>query len=270
MRASLAAARATRQTAAMPAPVPIGRFYPDAGDPQQPADVAVVMPTVIRSIIQKSIESIFAQRFPGRVQLLIGVDKAEGDVALIEAMLDRRDERFSALLLELPYSTGVRHGGCHTPGDGGALRAILSLAANSRYLGFLDDDNLWLPDHLALLTQAIQGKTYAYAQRMLMEDETGRDLGIDRWHSTGPGRGQFARTGGFVDPNCLLVDKVLTAHHLGAWAQTWSGQPGGVAADKRFFAAIAASDHAEVVVPTVRYGIRRDNVLYRLVTTEGA
>jgi hypothetical protein len=248
---------------------PIGRFYPDEGPVQTPADIAVVMPTVIRSEIAAAIQSVYDQRFAGRIQLAIGIDVALGDPGLLEAVLRRRSPSVSALVLQLPYSTSVRHGGAHTPADGGSLRAVLSLMANARYVAFLDDDNSWLPQHLTGLHAAAAGKTYAFAPRMLLDDETGRDLCVDRWHSTGPGRGQFAEIGGFVDPNCLLVDKALAAQKLSQWAQTWTGKPNRYGSDKRFFASIAAAPHGEVSEPTVRYSIRRDNVLYRLATEPG-
>src|SRR5262249_56879281 len=41
---------------------------------QNPADFAVVMPTVLQPTITDAIRSVFNQRFDGTIQLLIGID----------------------------------------------------------------------------------------------------------------------------------------------------------------------------------------------------
>ncbi|CAN7560643.1 hypothetical protein LJR225_004116 [Phenylobacterium sp. LjRoot225] len=235
---------------------PIGQYYPDAADPQAPADVAVVMPTILRPCIGAAVESVFRQTFPGRIQLMIGVDKAGETPVDLAALLDRRPSHVSALVLALPYSTSIRHGGVHPATDGGSLRSMLSFMANTRYVAYLDDDNSWEPDHLAGVMQAIRGKVWAYSLRMLIDETTGRELGVDRWDSVGPDAGRFAPQGGLVDPNCLLVDKVLAARAFGRWAEG-----PGVTSDRAFFAAIKQASHARVERASVRYGIRPTNVL---------
>jgi len=244
-----------------PPPLPIGGFHGDARAAQEPADVAVVMPTILRPQLRRALEAVYAQTFEGRVQLAIGVDVADGDPALLTGLLDERPENFSALVVTLPFSTSQRHGGVHSPMDGGALRAILSLAANARRIAYLDDDNEWLPRHLELLMRAVEGRAWAFSHRMLVDEVTDADLAVDIWDSVGVGKGRFASTGGMVDPNCLLVDKVLLAHRLGAWAQTPRMEK-NVAADRIFFRSIAAADHGEVKEATVRYRIRRINVIH--------
>jgi hypothetical protein len=237
-------------------PGPIGQYYPDAADPQAPADVAVVMPTILRPCIVRAVESVFRQTFAGRIQLMIGVDKAGETPIDLAGVLAQRPSRVSALVLAPPFSTSIRHGGVHPATDGGSLRSILSFMANSRYVAYLDDDNSWEPDHLAGMVQAVQGKVWAYSLRMLIDETSGRELGVDRWDSVGPDAGRFAAQGGLVDPNCLLVDKVLAAPAFGRWSMG-----PGVTSDRAFFAAIKAAPHGRVDRATVRYGIRPTNVL---------
>jgi hypothetical protein len=240
----------------------MGGFYPDSlAGPQEPADVAVVTNTVIRPVLERALESVFAQDFQGRIQLALGVDVARGDPGLIDQVLARRPAHVSALVLQPPYSTSMRHGGVHTPYDGGALRALLSLACNARYVAYLDDDNDWRADHLRLLHAAVQGKAWAFSQRMLVDEDTDEDLGLDIWDNMGPQQGRMARWGGFADTNCLMVDKRRLAHVFGAWAQTADLEPGFLA-DRRFFLGIAPHEHARVEAPTVRYRIRKTNVLH--------
>jgi hypothetical protein len=246
------------------APLPIGSFYPDSGTPQAPADVAVVMPTVLRPQLRRAVASVYDQSFSGRVQLAIGVDVAEGDWAMLETLLAERPANVSALVIALPYSTSMRHGGVHAPMDGGSLRAVLSLAANSRHAAFLDDDNEWLPPHLERVLEAVQGKAWAFSHRMLVDEVTDADITRDIWDSVGVNKGRFAQIGGMVDPNCLVVDKVRLAERLGAWAQTPDGEP-TVAADRLFFRHISREPHGVVEEATVRYRIRRVNIIHEYI-----
>ena len=235
---------------------PIGGYYSDATEPQMPADVAVVMPTILRPCIATAVESVYRQAFAGRIQLLIGVDRAAEAPTNLDAVLQQRPAHVSALVLALPYSTSIRHGGVHPATDGGSLRSILSFMANTRYVAYLDDDNSWEADHLAGVMQAIQGKVWAYSLRMLIDETNGRELGVDRWDSVGPNAGRFASQGGLVDPNCLLVDKLAAARAFGRWSEG-----PGVTSDRNFFAAIREAPHGRVERATVRYGIRPTNVL---------
>ena len=54
------------------------RVYGDAAALQQPFHVAVIMPTVGRASLREAVQSVYDQEFPGRIQLLIGVDAPLG------------------------------------------------------------------------------------------------------------------------------------------------------------------------------------------------
>ena len=51
---------------------------------QAPFDFTVVMPSILRPTINEAIASIFAQKFSGRVQLLLGIDTPTGDLHIVE------------------------------------------------------------------------------------------------------------------------------------------------------------------------------------------
>src|ERR1700739_4664860 len=124
------------------------RTYADS-DLQQPMDAAVVIPTVLRPSLTQGLHSIFAQKFPGRIHILIGIDSIRGDLGLIDAACAARPPNCVVQVLWPGYSTSVRHGGLTPPGDGGALRCMLTYLANSPYVAYLDDDNWWAPTHLS-------------------------------------------------------------------------------------------------------------------------
>lgn len=242
----------------------LGEYYPDGSAAQTPVDVAVAIPTLLRPCIADALRSVYAQEGIGRIQILVGADLPAPCPDELQAALAERPANVSVLLLTLPYSTSVRHGGVHHAMDGGALRSILSFIANSRYVAYLDDDNSWSPHHLAGLRRAIEGKVWAYSLRMLIDADTGEKLAVDRWDSVGVDRGRFAAQGGFVDTNCLMIDKVLAARALGRWSEAGTGRP-GLTADRNFFAAIRQAPHGRVDEATVSYGVRPTNILRKFL-----
>jgi hypothetical protein len=244
-----------------PPPSSIGTYYPAEHAPQTPARVAVVIPTVLRLELIRAIESVYEQDLAGTVQIMVGVDieKYPGD--FLDSLLARRPAHVSALVLKLPYSTSARHGGMHYAQDGGSTRTTLSFMANSQYVAYLDDDNTWMAHHLSSLLEAIEGKSWAYSHRILVDEDTGAALGQDLWHSVGPVGGTI---GGFVDPSCLMVDKVRLARTLGRWSENARMKPGN-AADRHFFESIRNTPYGAVEAPTVRYSIRSTNAMRALL-----
>lgn len=244
--------------------LPLGQYFPDQVDPQTPADVAIVMPTVMRPCIVAALETVYAQDFTGRIQLVIGADINPGHTDTLYAALERRPHHVSAVVLTLPYSTSSRHGGVHKAWDGGSLRDVLSMMANARHVAYLDDDNTWTPDHISSLMTAVEGKGWAYSLRMLIDEDTGEELGVDRWDAVGPRKGRFKEQGGMVDPNCLLIDKLQLAPMLWCWTDPGPNRL-ALEADRRVAATLTNWPHGEVGRATVFYRIRQTNVLRRFM-----
>lgn len=122
---------------------------------------------------------------------------------------------------------------------GGALRCILSYLANSPYVAYLDDDNWWRPDHLRLLRAALDQADWAFSLRWFVHPSSRRAVCVDKWESVGPNRGVFReRFGGFVDPNCLMLNKVTCEAVLPQWNYPLLGDPLGRAEDRNVFAGL--------------------------------
>ena len=197
-----------------PARPPLARgFGPDDGATR--FDFAVVMPSILRPTLADALRSVFAQDFPGTVQTLIGVDQPCGDLAPVEAACRDRPPNHAVLLFDPGYSTSQRHGGLHPGWDGGVLRTVLSYLAASRRVAYLDDDNWWAPHHLSALAAALEGHDWAWSRRWFVDPTTRVPLAEDVWELVGPGAGVF---GGFVDPNCLALDKLACEAVLRWWA----------------------------------------------------
>jgi hypothetical protein len=178
-------------------------------DLQTPFDVGVVTVTVVRETFAQALRSVFAQHFGGRIQLLVGVDRWQGDRAVVEQLRNDCPSHMALTVLDLGYSTSQRNGGLYPSHYGGALKTILSYAANSRYVTYLDDDNWYAPEHVATMRAAVSGKAWAFSLRQFVDAENGTLLCPDTWESLGPGRGVYAQAqGGFVDTNCYFIDKL--------------------------------------------------------------
>lgn len=245
----------------LPEPYNIGLNYPSETGLQKPADVSVVIPTFGRPCIEQAMQSIFKQNLTGTIQILIGVDAWEIDsLPLIKAKAEKRPPNVSVMIVDMGYSTSRKRGGVHHNPYNGSLRTILGYMANSRYITFLDDDNLWAPDHLSSLKRVIPGFGWAFSNRFLMDEETGSPLCVDYWDSVGPGKGiRKKELNGFVDPNCIMINKLSLPLALTAWLSPLSRKP-FQAADRRFYkylienGSVAWSGKA-----TVAYSIRRTN-----------
>ena len=198
-------------------------------DLQRPFDVGIVVVTVVRTTLVQAIRSVFAQHFEGRIQIMLGVDRWEGERALVEQLQRESPSHVALTVLDLGYSTSQRNGGIYPSHYGGALKTILSYASNSRYVTYLDDDNWYAPDHLATMRSAVSGKAWAFSLRHFVDARSGDVLCADTWESMGPGRGVYGPAqGGFVDTNCYLIDKLACNDVFPEWAMTrFAGGTGG-------------------------------------------
>jgi|HubBroStandDraft_1064217.scaffolds.fasta_scaffold00077_33 hypothetical protein len=207
------------------------------GEVQTQFDAAVVIPTVLRPSLGRAVRSVFDQDLKGRIQILIGIDQRQGADACLEGLARECPDHICLTILDLGYSTSSRHGGFYSCHYGGSLRTILSYAANSRYVAYLDDDDWWARGHLSALQSAIAGKSWAFSYRWLVDRATGWPICRDGWDSVGPGRGiNQQRYGGFVCPSTLFLDKSVCHFVL----PYWSVAPGddGAGEDRLVFEAL--------------------------------
>lgn len=206
-----------------------------AADLQRPFDAAVVIPTVLRPSLEQAVRSVWEQKFDGTIHILVGIDKPLGDKSVLEK-IQQGPANCALTVLDLGYSLAARHGGLYSSYAGGSLRTILSYAANSRYVAYLDDDNWWAKDHLATLRQAIDGFDWAFSLRWYVHPQTLEPLCVDEWESVGPDKGCFAeRFRGFVDTSSLMLDKLACEEALRWWSHPLNGNPEGVGEDRNVF-----------------------------------
>lgn len=203
---------------------------------QRQFDFSVVMPSVLRPAVNDAIASVFAQDFAGRVQLLIGVDAPLGDLEAVDEACRKLPPNHAVQIFYPGYSTSRRHCGAHFAWDGGALRTILSYLANSRYISYLDDDNWYAKHHLSSMYNAIQGQDWAYSLRWYVHPSSRKPVCEDRWESIGPvPNGTSFDASGWVDPNCLAIDKVACEALLPWWSIPQRNSATAMDADRTVF-----------------------------------
>jgi hypothetical protein len=196
-------------------------------------DTAVIIPTVLRPHLKRAVHSVYKQDFKGTVQILVGIDVAQGPRTILDELRAECPPRMTLSVVDPGFSTSRRHKGYYSIWGGGALRSMMSYAANSRFLAYLDDDNWWGPRHLSDLRKAIARHDWAYSLRWYVDPVSLKPICVDRWESVGPGKGIYAKLykyGGHVDTNCLMIDKRRCHWALPAWClpHTHKGQrPGG-------------------------------------------
>ena len=181
--------------------------------------MAVVIPTVLRPSLLRAVRSVYGQDLKQRIQLLIGIDQRVSAEECLDTILRECPDHVALTILDLGHSTSVRHGGIYPNRYGGAIRTILSYAANSAYVAYLDDDDWWGHQHLSALLAAVVGKDWAFSHRWLVDPETGWPICRDEWDSLGPGRGiARERFGGFVSTSNLLLKKDACHFIFPAWS----------------------------------------------------
>lgn len=206
------------------------------GTMQQPFDFAVVMPTILRPTIVDAISSVFSQKFQGRVQLLVGVDSPVGDFDTIQRACGTVPPKHLVQVFYPGYSTSRRHGGLQYCWYGGGLRTALSYLANSRYVAYLDDDNWYADGHLSSMYEALQGNDWAYSLRWFVHPTSRRPICEDLWEAIGPrAEGTEVDPDGWVDPNCLAIDKIACEAVLRWWSIPLRNSATGGDADRNVF-----------------------------------
>jgi hypothetical protein len=93
-----------------------------AEDLQTPFEVGVVMVTILRPTFALALRSVYTQRFPGRIHVVVGIDRWEGERATLEALVAERPGNVSVTVLDLGYSTSKRNGGVYASRYGARSR----------------------------------------------------------------------------------------------------------------------------------------------------
>jgi hypothetical protein len=216
--------------------------------------ISIVIPTVARASLVRAVQSVYAQKYDGELQLLVGLDAdVTGQAAAIREQLEGARPAHARLdWIDLGYSTSVRHGGVHSCTFGGSLRSALTFLAKHRLVMYLDDDD-WLDEiHCHDIVSSIADKPWAYSYCYYADGNEGKPLCVDFLESVGPGKGMYKEShGGFVRPSGMLIDKLHVSHLLHLWSH--SPSPEGGCEDRLVFDHLKQMPHAFTGFASVYY-----------------
>jgi len=219
-------------------------------------DISVVISSVCRLTLIRSVESIFNQDFEGKIQVLVGVDiDLEGNEAKIRQHLESIRPDFCTLTwINIGYSTSERHGGVHSCYFGGSLRTALSFLADSKYVMYLDDDDWLASSHCSLMYSSIGDNHWVASHCVFADSNTSEGICVDLIESVGVGKGVYRDLyGGFVRPSGLMINKLKLLPILSLWSQSLF--EGGDGEDRLIFQAIKESSHIFLKEATIFYSM---------------
>lgn len=130
--------------------------------------VSVITPTWLRHrlLLERAIPSVVAQTYPD-VEHIVCSDGPD-------TILGRKLRHQPVTYLQLPAHDS------HTMNFGSRARNHALARARGEYIAYLDDDNAWRPDHLALLVKALDDNPRAgFAYSRMLTHPQGQVIGTD-------------------------------------------------------------------------------------------
>lgn len=214
--------------------------------------ITVAVLTTCRTSLLRAVRSVFEQSLREPMQVLIGVDcdPERRFPALIETLRRECPAHITLSVLDIGYSTSVRHGGPHASHFGGALRSAMTFLADSNIVTYLDDDDWFAPEHCERVLASMDGNSWAYTYSIYADGNTGQGLCVDEIESVGVDRGVYAQAfGGFVRPSGLTIDKLKVLHLVHLWSYAkWDTGDGE---DRLFFEQLRPLPHGCTGAATV-------------------
>lgn len=131
-------------------------------DDSQPLVTVVVAAYNGERWIEQTLESVFGQTYPNLEIIVVDDGSTDGTVDLLQAHTPR---------LRLIRKAN---------GGAAAARNAGARAASGKYLAFLDQDDLWYPEKVAVQIGALQSDaalSWSYTDAILFDSDTGRELG---------------------------------------------------------------------------------------------
>jgi glycosyltransferase involved in cell wall biosynthesis len=208
-------------------------------DPNNPC-ISIVIPTYNRpNDLEKALNSIFEQTHQNFEIFLIGDCCPHLDNFLVYYYKNSRDDRLKWFNLQ------------ENNGPGGAVprNYALKMLCSTKWIAYLDDDNVWKPDHLESLikcTQENPDASYVFSS-MLIDDK-------EIFFKEQPRKGR-------IDTNCIMHTFDLLVKH-GLWKNRIEG---GYAHDWEFISRWKDEKYAFTGKCTVVYNTLYNNQSYEQI-----
>jgi hypothetical protein len=191
--------------------------------------VAVITGTIGADTLCDTIRSVQSQTVPVQHWIIIdGVDFEYITKKMIGKMPRNNNRMYSQHILTLPENTGGSGYLCHR------INASLPWLVNTDYVCFLDEDNVFEPDHIEKLLGALRSvpnARWSYAHRTIIDGD-GTFICNDNCESLGSmTHTALGREDRHIDTNCYLLDRELAMQICPLW-NAKARQSGALEADR--------------------------------------
>ncbi len=186
---------------------------------KEPPTVGVVTPTIGTDKLCDAVESVFNQDYKGKLTHYVVIDGIQRDVNVRDTCSDYRN----VSIIELPFNTGAN--GYY----GHRIYAAMSQIVPEDYILFLDEDNLYEPDHVRSMVEAIteQDDHFGHSFRKIVSPKN-EYLLDDDCESLGNWPIMFNELNGYlVDTSCFIFKNEFLKRYGHLWNSGWGG-------DRRF------------------------------------
>lgn len=142
--------------------------------------VSVIIPTHLRQTLIDSVRSVVDQTYPEIETIVV----ADGPDVVLRTLLPQNGK---LRLVELGRNW---HSYTDRPSYGAAARLVGTMCARGDYIAYLDDDDLFLPDHVESLVDLIQEKGVDFVYSKMANIQSGHKIaeigdGLPRYGAIG-------------------------------------------------------------------------------------
>jgi len=171
--------------------------------------LTVITPTTGRDSLFNSIESLKNQKYPVPIRHLILWDNRREGKFLFPPIGAQANDPLDLEGEEGNYSSNcivIKDNFIQGKAAGSALRAVGLMAANTKWVCFMDDDVMWDSGHAESLLKSVADKEWGYCKRRIwtIAADGYECLGVDEFESVG----EDAKTPyKMIDNNCMVFKK---------------------------------------------------------------
>ena len=170
--------------------------------------VTIVTPTTGTQYLKQNIESVQNQSYE-KIQHLIFIDGRENLNKVSDIIKDLK-LKANVDIIPLPYSVGKDRFNGHR------MYGASAYFAKGEFISFLDEDNWIDENHVESLISTIQGKSWAFSMRKIV-DSTGNFVCNDDCESLGKYPSILGEEDYFVDVNCFFLPREIALQTSPIW-----------------------------------------------------
>jgi hypothetical protein len=167
--------------------------------------ITIVTPTTGNAHLAKAVQSVENQTYEN-IQYLVVVDGKNRLAKTHEILSTLNCKRYDTIVL--PEATG------YDQYNGHRIYGAMTYISEGEFLCFLDEDNWYDDNHIESLVESVQGKTWAYSLRKIV-DQNNTYICNDDCESLGKVKSILGDH--FVDVGCYLLPKLLALRFSPGW-----------------------------------------------------